>query len=77
MTRDSSQSHFYKISEFLVDKPSSFAHKEMSICCISDDQDWRKYSVLPVWLCCAAFYASSVSNLRRGRSETLFSLRDQ
>jgi len=31
MTRDSSQSHFYKIAEFLMDTPSSFAHKEMRI----------------------------------------------
>jgi len=31
MTRDSSQSRFYKISEFLMDKPTSFAHKEMSV----------------------------------------------
>ena len=31
MTRDTSQSHFHKISEFLMDKTSSFAHKEMSI----------------------------------------------
>ena len=31
MTQNSSQSHFYKISEFLMDKPSSFVHKEMSI----------------------------------------------
>jgi len=30
MTRDSTQSHFYKISEFLMDKTTSFAHKEMS-----------------------------------------------
>jgi len=29
MTRDSSQYYVYKISEFLMDKPSSFAHKEM------------------------------------------------
>jgi len=29
-------------------KPSSFAHKEMRIVCFSDDQDWRKFSVLPV-----------------------------
>jgi len=28
---DSSQSYFYNISEFLIDKPSSFAHKEMRI----------------------------------------------
>jgi len=34
---DSSQSHFYKISEFLMGKPSSFAHKEMRIFCFSDD----------------------------------------
>jgi len=45
---DSSQSHFYKISEFLIDKPSSFTHKEISIFCFGDDQDWRKFSVLPV-----------------------------
>jgi len=31
MTWDSSQSHFYKIFEPLMNKPSSFAHKEMSI----------------------------------------------
>jgi len=30
-TGDSSQSHFYKISEFLIDKPTSCALKEMSI----------------------------------------------
>jgi len=28
MTEDSSQSHFYKISEFLMNKPSSFAQKK-------------------------------------------------
>jgi len=38
-----------------MDKPSSFAHKEMSIFCFSDDQDWRKLSVLPVWSCYGAF----------------------
>jgi len=43
MTRDSSQIHFYKVSEFLMDKLSSFAHKEMSIFCFSDDEDWRKF----------------------------------
>ena len=32
MTRDSSQGNFYKIYEFLMDKTSSFAHNEMSIC---------------------------------------------
>ena len=30
MTRNSSQSHFYNISEFLIDKPTSYALKEMS-----------------------------------------------
>ena len=30
MTRDSNQSHFYKISEFLMDKFTSFAHKKLS-----------------------------------------------
>jgi len=39
---DSSQSHFYKISEPLTDKPSLFAHKEMNIFCFSNGQDWRK-----------------------------------
>jgi len=48
MTRDSSQSHFYKIFEPLIDKPSSFAHKEMSTFCFSDDQDWHEFSVLTV-----------------------------
>jgi len=46
MTQDSSQSHFYKISERLMDKPCLFAHKEMSIFCFSDDQGWWKFSVL-------------------------------
>jgi len=51
--RDSSQSHFYKISEFLMDKPSSLAHKKMRIFCFSDDQDWGKFYVLAlVVLCC-------------------------
>ena len=31
MTRDSNQSHFYKISEFLMGKSTSFAHNEISI----------------------------------------------
>jgi len=48
MTRDSSQSHFYKISEFLIDKPTLCELKDMSIFCFSDDQAWRKFSVLPV-----------------------------
>jgi len=30
-----------------MDKPSSFAHKEMRNFCFSDGQDWRKFSVLP------------------------------
>ena len=47
MTRDSSQSHFCKISEFLMNKPSSFAQKEMRIFCFNDDQDWGKFSI---WL---------------------------
>ena len=55
MTRDSSQSNFHKISEFLMDKPSSFAHKEMRNFCFSDDQDWGKFSVLTVYLCYAEF----------------------
>jgi len=48
MTRDASQNHLYKISEPRMDKSSSLAHKEMSIFCFSDDQDWRKFSVLTV-----------------------------
>jgi len=39
LTRDLSQSYFYKISEPRMHKPSSFALKEMSIFCFSDDQD--------------------------------------
>jgi len=39
MTRDSSQRHFYKISEFLIDKPTLCALKEMSIFCFSGDCD--------------------------------------
>jgi len=48
MTRDSSQCHFYKISEILMDKLTSFAYKEMRIFCFSDDQHWGKFSVLTV-----------------------------
>jgi len=48
MTRDSIQSHFYKVSEFLIDKLTSCALKEMNIFCFSNDQDWRKFSVLLV-----------------------------
>jgi len=51
---DSSQSHFCNILEFLMYKPSSFAYKEMSIVCFSDDQEWSIFSVLPVWLGYAA-----------------------
>jgi len=40
-----SQSPFYEISEFLMDNSRSFAHKEISIFCFSDDQSWRKFSV--------------------------------
>jgi len=34
------QSQFNKISKHLIDKPSPFAHKEISLClfCFSDDQ---------------------------------------
>jgi len=38
MSRHWSQCHFYKISKHLIDKPSSFARKEMSYLCFSDDQ---------------------------------------
>jgi len=31
-----------------MDKLSSYANKEMSSFCFSDDQDWRKCSLLPV-----------------------------
>jgi len=46
MTSDRSQSYFYKIYEPLMDKPSLFAHDEMSIFCFSNDENWGKYSVL-------------------------------
>ena len=55
MTRDSSQSHFFKSFEPLMDKPSSFAHKEMSTFFFSDDEDWCKFSVLTVWSCYSTF----------------------
>jgi len=48
VSRDYSQSHFKKISEFPMDKPRSFAHKELSIFCFSGDKVWQKFSVLPV-----------------------------
>jgi len=47
-TPDSSQSHFYKISEPLNHTPNSFAHKEVGIFCFSDDQDLHRLSVMPV-----------------------------
>jgi len=47
MTRDSSRGHFYKLSEFLMDKPF-VCTQIMSNFCFSDDQDWLKFSVLPV-----------------------------
>jgi len=31
-----------------MDKPSSFARKEIAFFCFSDDQDWQKFSALPV-----------------------------
>jgi len=31
-----------------MDKPSSFAHKEISLFYFHDNQDWWKFSVLPV-----------------------------
>jgi len=49
MCPDLSQCHFYKISKNLIDKASSLAHKEMSFLCFSDDQYWRKFSVLTVF----------------------------
>jgi len=45
---DSNQRHFYKISEFLIDKPTSCALEKKSMFCFSDDEDWRKFSVLTV-----------------------------
>ena len=54
MTRLESQSitqassHFYKISQYLIDIPSLFAHKEMSFFCFSDDQNWRIFLFLSV-----------------------------
>ena len=40
----SSQNYFFKISEFLMDKPATFPHKELNIFWLSDDQDWWKFS---------------------------------
>jgi len=48
MTRDPSQSPFYKISEPLMDQPSSLAQKEMRIFRFSGDQDLRKCFVFTV-----------------------------
>jgi len=53
MTRDSSQSHFCKISEPLIDKPSLFACKEMIIFWSSNDQNWCKFCVLTFKSCYA------------------------
>ena len=35
------------VSKPLIDKPNSFIHKEASIFCFSDDQDWRKFFFWP------------------------------
>ena len=43
MTRDSSQSHFCKISEPLIDKRSLFACKEIIIFWSSNDQNWCNF----------------------------------
>jgi len=51
MTRDSSQSHFCKISEPLIDKPSLFACKEMIMFWSSNDQNWSKFSALTFKWC--------------------------
>jgi len=64
MTRPESHSmtHFYKISEFLMDKPSSFAHKEMRIFCFSDDQHWGNFLF---WLfSCAMLHTCVKAGLR-------------
>ena len=47
-TRSESESFFCKISAPRMDKPRSFAHKEISIFCFCDDQNWCKISVLTV-----------------------------
>jgi len=52
MTRDSSQSHFCKISEPLIDKPSLFPYKEMIIIWSSNDQHWCNFSALSFKSCC-------------------------
>ena len=77
MTRDSSQSHFWKISEPLIDKPSLFACKEMIIFCSSNDQNLCKFSLLTFKSCYTISKGSSIHNLHRGRPEICFSLRGQ
>ena len=53
---DSSQSHFCKISEPLINKPSLFACKEMIIFWPSNDQNWWKFSVLTFMSCYPILY---------------------
>ena len=72
VTRDSSQSHFYNVSEFLIDKPTSCALKEMSIFCFSDDQDWRKILCYACLVVLCYILRIKRPNLHRGRPETFF-----
>jgi len=49
VTRDDSQSHFYKIFKHLTDKPSYFPHKEISFFA-SVAHNWCSHKFL-FWLC--------------------------
>jgi len=70
-------SHFYKISEFLMDKATSFAHKEMSIFLL---QWWSRLAEMFCFACLVVvccIIRISFFNLHWGRPETLLSLRGQ
>ena len=68
---DSSQSHFYKFSKHLIDKPSSFAHKDISFFL-------RWWSKFLFWLCLLAvlwcILSIKCSTKYGGRAESLLFL---
>jgi len=55
-----------------MDKLSLYANKEMSTFCFSDDQDWRKFSLLPVYSCYAAFHGWSAPICIKGYLRPFF-----
>jgi len=72
MTRDSCQSHFYKISEFLIDKPTSCALKEMSIFASVMTKIGANFLCFACLVVLCYIIRIKRPNLHRGRPETSF-----